>query len=484
MRKSFTAILAGATLWALTISEAQAASKYLNATLQYQEKSNWCWAACTQMIMKYRARHFDEQCEIVELARSRNTSQWGNTACCLNPDAGCNAGQPNDMTPTGAGTTRELLGYHNIATGSYSRSLTYAESKTQINASTPFIVRWGWTGGGGHAVLADAYVDASGTLQNRLEILNPWPGEGAKMLDYTAVVTPSGGTWTSTMTTGAVTASNDKATLYANASFGGTSLVTASTTYVGDTMNDKTSSAKVRGTPYIFYQDASYGTMGWPASPKDFASYTNWNGANDAISSVMQMPGSNLSVGLILFENENFTGAYTVISSDNYNLHDSGWGDRASSLIVVSRIWNLYSDANLGGTPYAVTSFGGPNRDGFYPNPASWGGPNDDLSSAYWVPESWNPIILYADGDLTGRAVALWSGSNSAWLSNLSTIGFNDAVSAIRTYGDTWRVYGDLNQTGAMHELSPNHWYRSAADWGGNNDEITSVSYTASGAWL
>jgi hypothetical protein len=61
-------------------------------------------------------------------------------------------------------------------------------------------------------------------------------------------------------------------------------------------------------------------------------------------------------------------------------------------------VWNLFQHNNYGGNIHTVTSFGGPNRDGFYPNPASWGG-SRDASSVVWVPTYWNPIILYTDDD-------------------------------------------------------------------------------------
>lgn len=167
--------------------------------------------------------------------------------------------------------------------------------------------------------------------------------------------------------------------------------------------------------------------------------FTAWNGENDAISSLRPMPGNQEEVALILFEDENYQGIRTTIRAADYTeLHAIGWGDRASSMIVVSQVWNVFQHAGFTGNIYTVTSFGGPNRNGFYPNPASWGGPDNDASSVVWVPTWWNPIILYSDADLQGRAVALYRvppGQTDAsmppiFLQDLTHQNFNDVVSS------------------------------------------------------
>ena len=99
-----------------------------------------------------------------------------------------------------------------------------------------------------------------------------------------------------------------------------------------------------------------------------------------------------------------------------------------------------------------------------------------------YIPISAGPVLLYADIDLTGRAVALTPSSNASWLNNFTTFGFNDTVTSIKTFSEYWTVYSDANQSGNAHALNPNRWMRNWTYWGGNNDEISSIAYNAYGA--
>ncbi len=468
-----------------------AATRVLSVQPRTQEKTNWCWNACTQMILRYYDRHFAEQCEIAELARSINQALFGNTPCCLNPDQGCNAtnglfGNPQDV--------KELLRYHMVPSSEADESLTYAQTKGFIDIGRPLIVGWIWGKFNqfGHAIVIRGYADAGSSPQVRsdsLHFVNPWPGEGALTWSYGNVVshTEPAGTvsWEQTLILYHPMITQE-VSLYDGSGYEG-----SSTTVPWDVpnlgwFNDKCSSAKVRGFPWILYEHADYGGRSWGLTPRDYSNAAAWSGLDNVLSSHRMVPEADSEKAVILFQDTNFRGSYVVLNSDEFDLRLQNFSDKASSAIVVSGIWRLYRDIGKSGTQYALTSFGGPNRDGFYPTFGDWGGNNDEISSVEWISEELDPIILYQHSDLKGRAVALHKNDNPNWLANLTNVGFNDQVSSIKTYGDTWIVYQHANQntTGRSHVLNANTWYREPAAWGGNNDEISSLIYVPTGDWF
>jgi hypothetical protein len=493
MRKSTTTILAMVALSGLKASPAQAAYKYLNVPYEVQEMSNWCWAASVQMILEYRGRPFLDQCEIA----STLGGLGGNpTTCCVSTQNYCNL--PFPISQGSLPAFNYLFGPLNIASATcYRASLPYANAKAQINGNNPYIIYCGRSDGSGHYLVATGYADAINGLPNQIQVEDPWPGEGYQLRSYGAECDSGEGVAMDFVTTQAANTAADKATLYQNQNFSGTSLKTGSTTYVGDQMNDKTRSISTMGVPFIFYTDANYGGAAFEAP---FLPNEPWGpgtaGAltspfDKSISSVQAMPYASSRNTLVMFENENFSGAYTTVGvAGNSYLVPSGWDDRVSSMIVVSGIFQVYQDPNAGGLPYAVTGFGGPNRDGFYPNAQSWGGPDNDISSVYFVssgrydsPE--HPILLYDDINLSGRGVAMTQYSPTSWFADLSNIGFSGRISSIKTFGNsTWSVYTGSYYNGAEYHLSPNAWYPDWTYWGGNNDEIYSVSFdSGTGGW-
>lgn len=91
---------------------------------------------------------------------------------------------------------------------------------------------------------------------------------------------------------------------------------------------------------------------------------------------------------IILFERENFSGQSIVLSKADKNLDSSKFNDKASSAIVKGGDWLLYKHTNFHGTAYAVSSLGGPDHDGLYPNAQAWGGKPSEISSVFRKPTS------------------------------------------------------------------------------------------------
>jgi hypothetical protein len=166
-----------------------------------QEMDQWCWAAVSKCVMDYYG-HVYEQCEIAEYTRSVATwHNFGSLNCCVNPNQGCNYWNYNWGT---SGSIADILNYFaNITTQDLSTSLSYSQIQTQINLNRPFIIRWGWTLGGGH------FVVGHGCLGNDIYYMDPWFNIGHRIADYNWVLGSSNHSWTHTqMPTSSPTGSN------------------------------------------------------------------------------------------------------------------------------------------------------------------------------------------------------------------------------------------------------------------------------------
>ncbi len=171
-------------------ADLNAQGKYLNVGERIQEHSNWCWAGTSQCILYYRG-YYPSQCAIVNYA-------WGRNDCCGNTNFNWNhnCNQPNGMYG-GNGDIQDIL--YNWGTNSYGGyySLYWSTCKTEINNDRPFIMRFGWTGGGGHFLTVYGYWVSSGT--DYLGYMDPWPNEGYTWSTYNWTVSSSNHNWTHTL---------------------------------------------------------------------------------------------------------------------------------------------------------------------------------------------------------------------------------------------------------------------------------------------
>lgn len=94
-----------------------------------------------------------------------------------------------------------------------------------------------------------------------------------------------------------------------------------------------------------------------------------------------------------LYRDTNFQGESISFNADApltiSNLKDSHFNDCTSSLVVSGQgTWILYQNVNCGGDQWPVTATGGVDGTGAYPNPSSWNGKNDSISSLQYVPNT------------------------------------------------------------------------------------------------
>ncbi len=166
-------------------------AQVLNVQEVIQEQTQWCWAGVSSCTLDYFGTP-TAQCDIAEYTRTVATwHDFGPVNCCSYPNLGCNYWNYNWGYP---GSIQDILiHFASIQNNGVSSYLSKTTITTEIVNNRPFIIRWGWTSGGGHFLVGHGL-----TNSNDLYYMNPWYGEGLKIADYSWVVSSSDHSWTHT----------------------------------------------------------------------------------------------------------------------------------------------------------------------------------------------------------------------------------------------------------------------------------------------
>ncbi|MBN1274419.1 MAG: C39 family peptidase [Candidatus Aminicenantes bacterium] len=163
------------------------AAKVLNFPVVTQEQNQWCWAGVSRAVLLYYGKNIT-QCTIANFTRNRATwHNFGTVDCCVDPSQGCNYW--NYMFDTD-GSIEDILNNWGIQSDPYNSNLTRSKVTNIINDNRPFIMRWGWTGGGGHFLVGHGFEN------DNIHYMDPWYGEGLKIGTYAWVCASSDHTWT------------------------------------------------------------------------------------------------------------------------------------------------------------------------------------------------------------------------------------------------------------------------------------------------
>jgi hypothetical protein len=139
-----------------------------------QEQTNWCWAACCEMVFDFNSVTV-RQCDMA-------TSQFGGNCCVTPSSAVCNQGNwPENVYPQ--------YTFQCLRTNA---AFTAAAVQTEINAGRPVEVYYAWTGGGAHVALIIGYYD-----NGDFEVNDPWYGPGRRT-DASVRAAYNFGAWTIT----------------------------------------------------------------------------------------------------------------------------------------------------------------------------------------------------------------------------------------------------------------------------------------------
>lgn len=173
----------------LGIPSAYAQYRALNVPLVTQEHSQWCWAGSSKALLSFYNQN-PSQCQIVNWAYGLNYA-CGNT----NFNWNSNANQPNSMYGSG-GSVQNILAHWGVPNTAYNYASSWNTVVNDINANRPFVIRYGWTNGGGHIMVGTGYEVYNGS--NYIYIMNPWPGEGKTYRTYGSAVSDYDHQWTHT----------------------------------------------------------------------------------------------------------------------------------------------------------------------------------------------------------------------------------------------------------------------------------------------
>ena len=128
-----------------------------------------------------------------------------------------------------------------------------------------------------------------------------------------------------------------------------------------------------------------------------------------------------MSTECILYRDINYQGPTRTFNSAVGNLVGAGFNDQASSTKVTGRPWIFYQHVDFKGNSQVL-------KPGNYPNPGSWGGVNDDLSSLRPLPSESDGdavIAIFEHVNYCGRMLVLTSSE-----ANFVKLGFNDIASS------------------------------------------------------
>jgi hypothetical protein len=165
----------------ITPSLALLPSKLLNVPYIRQERSQWCWAACTQMVGSYHGNSGIRQCQLANW-------YFQQRHCCTTPNSSlCDRPCPADGIPK----VYDHVGLN--CTGAWG-VLAFIAIQIEIDAGRPIEPGILWHLGGGHVVLVRGY---QGT--NHVYVHDPIKGHG--WLTYQQLVNAYGlGYWFYTYT--------------------------------------------------------------------------------------------------------------------------------------------------------------------------------------------------------------------------------------------------------------------------------------------
>jgi len=156
----------------------------LNVAVESQEQSQWCWAACCQMVLEYYG-FTRTQCEMADYAFGQsNCCTWGGSAAC---------NQPNWLFDHTRDCQDVLIKWGSVFSVGHEEHFSWPLVTSEIDARRPFIIGWHWDGGGGHALVGRGYTDS-----NWVDYNDPGPDGYMKGL-YSWMVSGGGHTWDETL---------------------------------------------------------------------------------------------------------------------------------------------------------------------------------------------------------------------------------------------------------------------------------------------
>lgn len=165
-------------------ARAVAVWRRLDSTIPIQEQGNWCWAATSLGVHQYYDRtDTTTQCLAANLILGRNDA-------CNNPVPAA-ANVPHFLDDA-------FNDFGNLNGSIVGGTLSFADTKAQIDIGRPLGTRIGWSGGGGHFMVIEGYRDGGTAATREVAIHDPIFGESQYAYDSyrTAYLGTNGNNWT------------------------------------------------------------------------------------------------------------------------------------------------------------------------------------------------------------------------------------------------------------------------------------------------
>ena len=142
------------------------AARTLSISQVVQAKTNWCWAASSEMVGRYQnSSSTRDQWDIVKYIKGSS--------------------YPNE-----GGSNSEIekairYASENTVTYNTSNTLTFANHENHIDNSDPLVVRMDWNSGGAHAVVCAGYKTSGST--NYIYLIDPIEDTTKEYYNYTSL---------------------------------------------------------------------------------------------------------------------------------------------------------------------------------------------------------------------------------------------------------------------------------------------------------
>ncbi len=161
-------------------------AKIINVPQIKQEQSNWCWAACTEMILCYYGESGIQQCELAN-------ELFGKSECCSNPAS------PDCNQPCNIEDVSNLYSSKCIHSEFVGKNVAFSKLQSELDADRPIEVFFSWKNKEtGHLVIIRGWriVDTEEFVH-----VNDPKDKASRIVAYSELLNAYGeGAWTCTWT--------------------------------------------------------------------------------------------------------------------------------------------------------------------------------------------------------------------------------------------------------------------------------------------
>lgn len=141
-------------------------SRFLDVKYIPQKQQYWCWAASSEMVLKYLNPPFESSYIQCQQSRICLADSLNNCKCCLYPT--------NDTCNFPHWPIFDQLGFRAFNTDEFPGYLTWQNMLQEIDNNRPLCLTYNWRGGGAHMIVMNGYQIVNRQLWDY--VMDPYPG--------------------------------------------------------------------------------------------------------------------------------------------------------------------------------------------------------------------------------------------------------------------------------------------------------------------